>query len=177
MNLCSLSSAVIETLCVLRWFPLEPFRELWFVVSCLSRQSCQKKGRQSVKNAAQNIFKEVCTFSWTLTSLDALQISFVSTNTFSLVFSLLWTATCPPSKVFLCCTLFGCSVLFNLVPTNIFSLWKITVLVVPHWKELSTIRFEKKAGVNAGFASRMVAHKEHEILKNPIYTVLIRVHL
>ena len=54
---------------------------------------------------------------------------------------------------------------------------QITVLVVPHWKELSTIRFEKKAGVNAGFANRMVAHKEHEILKNPIYTVLIRVHL
>ena len=31
--------------------------------------------------------------------------------------------------------------------------------------------------MNAGFASRMVAHKEHEILKNPTYTVLIRVHL
>ena len=30
---------------------------------------------------------------------------------------------------------------------------QITVLVVPHWKELSTIRFEKKAGVNAEFAS------------------------
>ena len=53
-----------------------------------------------MKNAAQNIFKEVCTFSWTLTSLDALQISFVSTNTFSLVFSLLCRTTCPPSKVF-----------------------------------------------------------------------------
>ena len=60
-----------------------------------------------------------------------------------------------------------------------FSVWETDngTSSTSHWKELSMIRFEKKAGVNAEFASRMVVHKEHEILKNPIYPVLIRVHL
>ena len=71
-----------------------------------------------MKNAAQNIFKEVCTFPWTLTSLDALQISFVSTNTFSLVVLFTLNGHLPAMLSFLYCTLLGFCVLLNLVPTN-----------------------------------------------------------
>ena len=144
-----------------------------------STELSEKREAISEKRSAKFLERSLhISFPRTLTILDALQISFVSTNTFSLVFSLLWTATRPPSKVFFVLYVVWFLCLIQPCTHKHFQFVKqITVLVVPQWKERSTIRFEKKAGVNAGFASRMVAHKEHEILKNPIYTVLIRVHL